>query len=59
MKYYYKSDYYEAKLKVDTEADTAFLKRNGEDEIKLDDNTKIEADIVGAGNKISEEEYES
>ena len=51
---YYKSDFYEAKLRV--EDDKAFLKQNGEEkEMTLDSNTVT--DIMAANQRISKEEY--
>lgn len=56
---YYKSDFYEAKLRVDTEADVAFIKYDDtpDKEIELDSDSKIGTDIIGADNRITEAEY--
>jgi len=55
MTTYYKSDFYDAKLRVDN--NKTFIKIEEGPESDIDSDTTIVTDIMGANNRITEAEY--
>jgi hypothetical protein len=55
MATYYKSDFYEAKLRV--ENNKTFIKIEGGTESEINADSTIATDIMGANNRITQSEY--